>query len=145
MKTNTNNTKKAAIMIAASLIISASPLANVFAGEKAKSNKFVVIADAAPGITTRYLGEKDEQVFIRIALSQPTEDRSYLRIYDISGELLYEETVTEKNQAKVIKVSPLELSSLYIVYTSGTKETKKLVVINTLETRKYEITETAKL
>ena len=145
MKTNTNNTKKAAIMIAASLIISASPLANVFAGEKAKDNKSVVIAETAPGITTRYLGEKDEQVFIRIALSQPTEDRSYLRIYDISGELLYEETVTEKNQAKVIKVSPLELSSFYIVYTSGTKETKKLVVINTLETRKYEITETAKL
>ena len=145
MKINKNNTKKAAIMIAASLIISASPLANVFAGEKAKSNKSVVIAEAAPGITTRYLGEKDEQVFIRIALSQPTEDRSYLRIYDISGELLYEETVTEKNQAKVIKVSPLELSSFYIVYTSGTKETKKLVVINTLETRKYEITETAKL
>jgi hypothetical protein len=145
MKTNTNNTKKAAIMIAASLIISASPLANVFAGEKAKNKIVAVTAEAAPGISTKYLGEKDEAVYIRIALSQPTDDRSYLRIYDISGELLYEEIVTEKNQAKVIKVLPSELSSLNIVYTTGTKETKKLVVINTLETRKYDISETAKL
>ena len=143
MKTNTINNRKAAMMIAASLIISAAPFASAFAGEKTKSS--VSVAEVMPGISTRYMGEKDEQVFIRIALNQPSEQRSYLRIYDINGELLYEEMVFEKNQAKVIKVSPVELSSLNIVYTSGTKEAKKLVVINTLDSQKYDITETVKL
>ncbi len=145
MKTNTNNNKKAAILIAASLMISASPLAKVFAREMANNKKVSVAAESALEISTRYLGEKDEHVFIRIALNQPSEQRSYLRIYDNNGELLYEEMVTEKNLAKVIKVSPSELSSLNLVYSSGNKETKKLVVINVLETRKYEIIETAKL
>ncbi|MES2773555.1 MAG: hypothetical protein V4722_05200 [Bacteroidota bacterium] len=145
MKTNTiNNSRKAAIMIAASLIISASPFASVFAGEKTTSTT-VATAEATPGISTKYLGEKDEQVFIRIALNQPTEQRSYLRIYDYSGVLLYEEVVTGKNQAKVIKVSPEELSSLQIVYTAGNRETKKTVTINTLDAQKYNITETVKL
>jgi len=143
MKTNTINNRKAAMMIAASIIISAAPFAS-FAGEKNKSTT-VVSAEAMPGITTSYLGEKDDQVFIRIVLNQPTEQRSYLRIYDYIGELLYEEIVTEKNQAKVIKVSPAELSSLNIVYTTGTKEAKKLIVINTLDRQKYNISETVKL
>lgn len=140
MKTNTINNRKAAMMIAASLVISAAPFASAFAGEKTKST--VAVAEAMPGISTRYMGERDEQVLIRIALNQPTEQRSYLRIYDYNGELLYEEMVTAKNQAKVIKVSPYELSSLNIVYSTATKEAKKLVVINTLETtRKYDISE----
>lgn len=145
MKTNTINNRKAAIIFAASLIISASPLGSVFAGEKAKSKISAVSAEAMPGISTRYLGEKDEQVFIRIALSQPTEQKSYLRIYDFNGELLYEEVMTEKNQAKVIKLSPSEISSLNIVYSTPKNDAKKLVVINTLDTRKYDISETVKL
>lgn len=143
MKTNTINNRKAAILIAASFIISALPFASTFAGEKTTST--VAVAEAMPVISTRYLGEKDDQVYIRIALNQPTDQNSYLRIYDYNGLLLYEETVNSKNQAKVIKVSPDELSSLQIEYkTANNKTVKKLVVINTLETRKYDIAEVAK-
>ncbi|MEO7310484.1 MAG: hypothetical protein ABIX01_08810 [Chitinophagaceae bacterium] len=143
MKTNILNNRKAAMLIAAAFVISSLPFANAKAGEKV-STSTVAVNEAKPGISTRYLGEKDAQVFIRIALNQPTEQKSFLRIYDESGVLLYEEMVTSKNQAKVIKVSPDELSSLQIVYSAGKAEAKKLVVINTVEARRYEIAEVTK-
>ena len=140
MKTNN---KTALLLIAASLLISTVPFSRTAAGSDPKVDSAVKASSVS--ISTKYMGEVDNHVIIRIAVTQLKAQNSTLKIYDATGELLYEETIKSLADSKIIKVSPEELKSLRIVYSNTSQSTSKLLVINTVSENKYDISEIAKL
>ena len=144
MKINSQKHRATAAMIAASFFMSAAPFTQVMAGGKKGSDKTVAAASQT-GLTTNYIGQKDNNIIIRLATSQVNEHKSYLRIYDATGELLFEDIIYTRTAFKLISVSPAELQTIQVVYSSGDLESRKTLAINSVNEMKYSVSEIAKL
>jgi|GEM_PF-6406586 len=134
---------KAALLLVAAALIGNVPFSKAIAGNSPKTDSAVKAATVS--ISTKYMGEVENHVIIRIAVTQQKPQASFLKIYDATGELLYEETIKSLADSKIIKVSPAELKTLRITYTNNTQSTSKLLVISAVTENKYDVTEIAKL
>jgi len=136
-------TKSIAVLMAIVALVIGSATMNTAAA--ADKNKSTVNATAnKQQLTIQYAGELEGYVYLRISMVQASAEKSVLKIYDLSGEKLYEEAVSAKEFSRVIKLSPEELKGLNVTFTnSNNQEIKKEFAINTSTTVNYEVSEVA--
>ena len=124
-----------AILIAT--LISMAPAA--FAGEK-KEKKKTENTSANASIAVRYMGEDSEFVVLQVILTKGAKADAILRITDGEGTELFYERVTSAEHVRYIKVSPDELKSIEVAYSTTDGELKKKYNLNmtSLNTAKIE-------
>jgi|GEM_PF-2657532 len=140
MKAHRTTKSIAVMMVIVSLVLGSATMNIAAAADKTPPVK--ATADKQQ-LNIQYAGELDGYVYLRINMVQASAEKSSLKIFDLSGEKLYEETVGAKEFTRVIKLSPDELKGLEVTFTSNNKETKKQFAINASSTVNYAVSEVA--
>ena len=141
MKAHSKTKSIAALMAIVALVLGSATMNTATAAGK---NQSVKATANKQQLTIEYADELEGYIYLRINMVQESTEKSVLKIYDLSGEKLYEENVSAKEYKRIIKISPEELKGLDVTFTnSNNQEIKKEFAINTSTTVNYEVSEVA--